>query len=251
MKRNAIARLIVYSLLALVLTGVLVTGLRGEFHLFQTSLGGIVEGSAEYDPAQVQKIEISWASGHVILTKDDVEQITIRQSRTGDKNENMRCALSNGTLKIDYNKRGLHIGTLPEKDLHILVPWNWDCKELEIDGAGLIIELRDVNIDELSINGAGCQMYLSGGVHEVGIDGAGCDITLNCTDRPKSIEVDGAGCVLSLTLPESCGFQLEMDGMGCELETDLLFTKGDGVYISGNGHCKIEVNGLGCEVSIN
>jgi hypothetical protein len=122
---------------------------------------------------------------------------------------------------------------------------------LEIDGAGLIIELRDVNIDELSINGAGCQMYLSGGVQEVGIDGAGCDITLNCTDRPKSIEVDGAGCVLSLTLPESCGFQLEMDGMGCELETDLLFTKGDGVYISGNGHCKIEVNGLGCEVSIN
>ena len=254
MKRNAIARLIVYSLLALVLTGVLVTGLLTNIVIdISNGTVNVVNGEAAVNADQVHNLQINWLSGNVVIKAEAVDRIILRETADNAIKRPMTYRCEDNTLEINHSSQRVFtpFNQPQEKNLVVIVPLDWECRDMEIDGAGLEISINGLNIRDLSVDGAGVVMNVNSSIQDLDISGAGCEITLNCTDRPKSIEVDGAGCVLSLTLPESCGFQLEMDGLGCELETDLPFTKRDGVYISGNGHCKIEVNGLGCEVSIN
>lgn len=251
MKRNAIVRIILYTILALVLTGVLIAGIEDEFYLYQTSIGSAVEESVEYDPTMVNKLEINWASGKVILIPYDTEQIILRQSKPEESTEKMYCALDGGTLKIDYSKRPFHIGTLPEKELLILVPSDWVCEELEIDGASLQIEIRDQNIGKIDLDGASCSLNFSGSVENVEVDGASADIHLVCSNRISSISVDGASCKLDVTLPAGCGFRVDMDGLGCKFNSDLAGIAQNGHYSYGDQQCKIEVDGLSCEVRIS
>ena len=254
MKRNAIARLIVYSLVALVLTGVLVTGLLTNIVInISSGTVNVVNAEAEVNAEQVRNLQINWLSGNVVIKAEAVDRIILRETADNAIKKPMTYRCENGTMEINHSSQRVFtpFNQPQEKNLVVIVPLDWECRDMEIDGAGLEISINGLNIRDLSVDGAGVVMNGNSSIQDLDISGAGCEITLNCTDRPKSIEVDGAGCMLSLTLPEGCGFTLEMDGLGCELETDLPFTKGDGVYISGNGHCKIEVAGLGCEVSIN
>lgn len=233
MKRNAIARLIVYSLLAVVLTGILVSGLLTTFVIdISSGTSNVVSGEASVSAAQVDRLQINWVSGNVVIKSGDVDRIIIRENADSEIKKTMTYRCENGTLELDYSNQRV-FGPFyrpPEKNLVVIVPLDWECKELEIDGAGLEISINDVNIRDLSLDGAG--------------------IVLNASADIQQLDIDGAGCVLNLTLPEGCGFTLEMDGLGCELETDLPFTKKDGVYLSGNGYCKIELDGLGCKVAI-
>lgn len=253
MKRNTIVRIIVYSLLALVLTGILVSG------LLTNSVVDIVHGEeivvdheAKVDSAPARSIQINWASGNVVVKAEDVDQIIIRETAEKTIKKPMTYSYQNGMLEINHSSQKA-FGPFykpQEKNLVVIVPQNWVCQELSIDGAGLEVTIIELSIYELDVDGAGVVLNVSGSVNTLDIDGAGCEVKLDCTERPQEINLDGAGCVLSLTLPEGCGFRMEADGLGCELETALPFTKQDGIYIAGDGHCQIDVDGLGCEVSI-
>lgn len=253
MKRNAIARLIVYSLVALVLTGVLVTGLLTNIVInISSGTVNVVNGEAAVNAEQVHNLQINWLSGNVVIKAEAVDRIILRETADNAIKKPMTYRCEDSTLEIDHsNQRVFGPFNRPqEKNLVVIVPLDWECRDMEIDGAGLEISINGLNIRDLSVDGAGVVLNVNSSIQDLDISGAGCEITLNYTDRPKSIEVDGAGCVLSLTLPEACGFMLDMDGLGCELDTQLSFRMDDGVYLSGDGHCKIEVNGLGCEVAI-
>lgn len=63
MKQNAIARLIVYSLVAMVLTGILVTGILGNgfvFHISE-SHGTVVQYEAHVEATPGIDLEINWS----------------------------------------------------------------------------------------------------------------------------------------------------------------------------------------------
>ena len=135
--------------------------------------------------------------------------------------------------------------------LVITVPENWDCRALAIDGAALEISIEGLSIRELELDGAAAKVRINGAVEVLDCDGAACEITWNCTERPGEIELDGASCRLELALPEDCGFRMEMDGLSCELDTDLAYTREDGNYVCGDRHCKINVDGMACEVKIS
>lgn len=253
MKRNAIVRIVLYSLLAVVLTGILMSGLLTNF-VVDIVHGEeiVVDYEASVDSAPARNIQINWASGNVVVKAEDVNQIIIRETADKAIKKPMTYSYQNGTLEINHSSQKV-FGPFykpQEKNLVVIVPLSWVCQELSIDGAGLEISINGLSIADLSVNGAGIVLNADGSVNEVDIDGAGCEVKLYCTDRPQEINLDGAGCVLSLTLPEGCGFRMEADGLGCELETALSFHKQDGVYISGDGHCQIDVDGLGCEVAI-
>ena len=233
MTRNAIIRIIVYSLLALVLTGVLVTGLLTNIVIdISSGTVNVVNTEAGIDAEQVRNLQINWLSGNIVLKAEDVDQIILRETAETTIKKPMTYRCENGTLEINYSSQRV-FGPFyrpQEKNLVVIVPINWECQDMEIDGAGLEISINGLNIRDLSIDGAGVVMNVDGNIQDLDISGAGCEITLNCTDRPKSIELDGAGCVLDLTLPAECGFMLDMDGLGCELETQLSFRRDDGVY---------------------
>ena len=253
MKTNAIVRIILYSLLALTLTGILLSSLLTTFVIdISSGTTNVVDAEAAVNSGTIHNLQVNWANGNIVIKSEDVDHIIIRETADTKIKKPMTYRCEDGTLEINYSDQKV-FGPFyqpQEKNLVVIVPLDWECREMEIDGAGLEVTIQDLSIRDLSVDGAGLMLNASGNIQEVSIDGAGCDITLYCTDRPHSISLDGAGCVLSLTLPADCGFMMEADGLGCELETDLTLTKHNGLYIAGDGHCKIDVDGLGCEVTI-
>ena len=70
MKRSAIARIIIWSLTAIILTGILIVGIAAPSFLnllsFSTGRSGnYTYGSATLNAAQIDEIEIEWVSGDI------------------------------------------------------------------------------------------------------------------------------------------------------------------------------------------
>lgn len=253
MKRNAIVRIVLYSLLALVLTGILLSGLLTNF-VIDISSGTeiVVDYEANLDAAPARSIQINWASGNVVVKAEDVGRIIIRETADDPIKKPMTYRYENGNLEINHSSQKVFgpFYKAQEKNLVVIVPMNWVCQELDVDGAGLGVTVSNLSVGEFSVDGAGVVLSFTGSVNEMEIDGAGCEVTMVCKDRPQQISLDGAGCVLSLTLPADCGFEMECDGVGIEVNSDLPMTRENGSYYSGDRCCKINIDGLGCEVTI-
>ncbi len=257
MKRNAIARIIAYSILALVLIAILIgtIGLEGMiFSIHINNSGTVVEDETALEASGIQNIEIDWAAGSVEIRTAETDQITISEVRPENSKYKMTYEISDQTLKLEYGNGVFSIGlgnqSIPSKDLLITVPQDWICEELEIDGASLDIKLQDLTVESLNLDVASCSLQFSGSVDHVEIDGASIDMEFHCTNRVSGIEVDGASCELDLTLPKDCGFTVNVEGLSYALHTDLSLTQQGDNKIYGDGYCKINIDGVSCEVTI-
>lgn len=255
MKTNAIVRIVIYSIVILLLTGLLVAGLGFDAYTFQTGSGSgeYLEGNeGTADAAQVKNLDIDWAAGSITIVSADTDAITFSEAFTGGTAEVMVFDVRGDTLHLEYTKTSMWIGgvSLPSKDLTITVPRDWICGELEIDGAALDVEVQAVSIGTLDIDGADCEVRLTGSVDTVECDGAACTLELNCTGRPRSIDIDGADCELELTLPEGCGFRVEMNGLSCDFTSSLPCTQSGGVTTYGDGFTDITADGIACDITV-
>ena len=257
MKRNAIVRIILYSFLALTLTCVMIGGILAEGFSFGIDFdigGSTVEDELSLEASQIKSIEIDWAAGAVEIRTADTDRITVQEVRSDKANTKMTYKLSGNTLQLNYGNAKISIGfgngNIANKDLIITVPKDWVCEELEIDGASLDIDLQDLNVEKIDLDGAACTMKFTGCVDRVDIDGASADITLNCVNRISVINVDGASCDLDVILPMDCGFLVEMDGLSCSFYSDLDYSRSNGSYSFGDQHCRVNVDGISCDVSI-
>ena len=256
MKRNAIARIVIYSILVFVLSGILLFGiLAGSFMFdFDSSSGTVVESGSSVDAADIKRIEIEWASGSISIRPGDTDRIIFTESAPEDSKYPMIYDLSDSTLKLSYAKSSIGFGfgnfSMPSKDLVITVPRDWHCEDLEIDGASLNIAIEDLSIGEISLDGASCDLKFTGIIDSIDIDGASNDVTLACANRVSRIELDGASCELDLWLTEDCGFRLQMDGLSCDFDCNLNYSESGGYYRYGDEHCRIQIDGVSCDVSI-
>ena len=156
------------------------------------------------------------------------------------------------TLKISYSKPGIQIGftSLPSKDLTITVPKDWVCAELELDGASLDICINGLNVKEFDIDGASNTIDFTGSFNSLSCDGASCKMNIVCINKPSEIDMDGAACSLTLTLPQDCGFQVQLEGLSCDFNSDFDYTGSNGSYSYGDRHCKIDADGISYEIDI-
>lgn len=253
MKTNAIIRIVCYSLVVLLLTGILLTGLGiGSLVFSIGSDPGYTSGQGSIDAEGVSDLEIEWAAGSITIQTGDTDQITFTESGNFEEKDAMAYKLQGDTLHISYSKANIQIGfvSLSEKDLVITVPQDWFCEKLELDGASLDMQITGLSIGTLDIDGAANSISVTGAVETLECDGASCEVTLVCTGRPGSIDLDGAACSLDLILPKDCGFQLQMDGLNCDFDSDLAYTGSNGNYIYGDRHTKINADGISCEITI-
>lgn len=254
MKTNAIVRIVLLSLLALVLIGILLTGILADsfaFHIGGSS-GTTIEYEASVDAATVRNIEINWACGNVVVKTENVDQIIFRETSDTDIKHPMTYNCTDGELELNYSNATVSFGfnNQQEKNLVVIVPLDWVCQELTIDGAALEVTINGLTVSELSIDGAATRLNFSGSVDMLDIDGAGCEVALNCVSSPNSISMDGAGCELTVMLPKDCGFLVQMDGLGCSFHSDMECSGSNNTYSYGDRYCRINVDGLGCDVSI-
>ena len=253
MKANAIPRIVIYCIIILLLVGILCTclGLGTLTFDLRPSDGTAVVGEVSVKAADVNNLEIDWASGSVRIAVADTEEITF--SDTGSESCPMTYSLDGDTLRLAYSKGQVQIGfvSTPSKDLTVTIPRNWVCEELEINAASVDVDITDLAVSNLSLNGASNELRFFGSIDSLDCDGASNDLSLICANSPEEISIDGASCSLDLTLPYDCGFRAELDGLSCDFDSDLDYKTSDGTHRYGDEHCQIDVDGVSCDVTVS
>lgn len=157
MRGWTIARIVLLVLLAAILTGVLILGLSGDF-AWDFNFGSfsfypeeesysIGNGAVPTDP--VDKIDIDWGSGNVIIEAYDGEEIQLSEEITGqaEKRDLMRYRLKNGKLEIKYCapwRNFFH--RQPAKNLTIKLPKAFakTLEELKVEATSDMMTVTDI-----------------------------------------------------------------------------------------------------------
>lgn len=290
MKTNAIVRIIIWSLVVIILVSVFTGFIADEIYLSRYEPGiTATEPVLEEVPVQplpneetltlpadsIREIEIEWVAGNILLQPADVDAITISESDVSDAKYAMVWKQKNDKLSILFCEESLVSGLSMNfnadltKDLYIYVPRDWVCRSLEIDAASATVEVYNMTIHEMDFDGASgtcdlqnCQIRdldidtasgdvnYSGTLDTLDFDAASASFIAQLTNTPSRIDMDGMSGALDITLPEDTGFTLSMDGMSSRFSSEFDTTTRNGAHVHGNGHCRINVDGMSCDVTI-
>ena len=276
MKRNAIFRIILFSFLAVVLVGVLISGIA----LKKYQMPGIVVRKSfdapevsgnKFNAGEIDRLKIEWAAGSIVLVPVEGNKISITEELLGG-DESMVLKKDGSTLYVQYCEGAVGIsfgsGSL-KKNLYITVPQDWECKELEIDAASATVQVEHLTIEEVESSTASgthiftnCQvgtlkmetvsgdLNFTGTLEKLDFNGVSAQLDLALTNAPKSIELESVSGDLNLTLPESCGFTVDKDTVSGRFSSELPTTEQNGKIVYADGHCEIEVEGVSASVHI-
>lgn len=284
MKRNAIVRIVIFSITILVLLAILVSGLlySGLTNRFlrnseqdYSSYTSSVQGQQNTVPAeQIQVIEIEWVAGTIIVQPGDVDTITFSESEVTNDKYAMIWKQSENKLSIQFctesiSFSGISIGNVPRKNLFITVPRDWQGTSLEIDGADARLEVHDLTIREVEIDSASGTCYFNnctvdtldldtasgdvefyGSLNVLECDAASANFTAVLTNVPSRMEMDLMSGDMDVTLPENCGFTASIDAMSSDFSSDFETTKHNGNYVHGDGSCRINVSAMSGDIVI-
>ena len=280
MKRNAIIRIIAWTISLVILVGVLIAGMNwfrpftsplGESEMIPVESSGKL-GSATVISDDIQEIEIDWVSGNIRLVPANVTSIEVSESTVDDAKYAMICKQEGGTLKIEYCKNT----TLTDlknlkfsKDLTILVPMNWSGRALQVDAASAKLSVQDLTIQEVEVDAASgeCQfknctvdtldidtasgdISFNGSLNRLDCDSASAGVQAVLDNVPYEIDMDTASGSVELVLPKDAGFAVKMDTMSGKFDSDFPYSTKNGVYLSGDGACRINISSMSGGVTI-
>lgn len=280
MKRNAIIRIIAWTISLVILVGVLVAGMNwfrpftsplGESEIIPVESSGKL-GSATVISDDIQEIEIDWVSGNIRLVPANVTSIEVSESAVNDAKYAMVCKQEGQTLKIEYckNTTFTDLKNLKfSKDLTILVPMNWSDRAVKVDAASAKLFVQDLTIREVEVDTASgtCQfdhctvdtlnvdtasgdVYFEGSLNRLDCDSASAGVQAVLDNVPSEIDMDTASGSVELVLPKNAGFVVNMDTMSGKFDSDFPYSAKNGVYVSGDGACRIDMSSMSGKVSI-
>lgn len=111
-------------------------------------------GRYTVDASEIKNLQVSWASGSIIINPYEKDEITIIEyaQRELKEEEKIKIKTKNDTLEIDYCKAN-QIKNMPSKKLEVLLPVNTatNMKKIMIDKTSADLELRDIVATECDI----------------------------------------------------------------------------------------------------
>ncbi len=251
MKTNATVRIIVYALTAVLLISLLSVCLfLGGFSI---SIGNsdYIAGNGSFPASEITALDIDWASGSVNIVMHDSDRITFYDHSESQNPKPMAYKKENGTLKLRYSKPAISFGNSPAKSLTVCVPRDWFCQTLDLDGASLSVFVHKLSVESLNLDGVSNQITFNGSINTLDCDGVSNRITLHCHANPDTVDVEGVSNQLLLRLPQGCGFQAAIDGLGNHFESELDVVSRDALLVHGDGACQIDVDGISCTLVVN
>ena len=249
MKTNAIIRIIIWSIVIVLLLGILVT--VGMFGLYRYDVETVVNNVAvdrgelkleEELPAataiisledtfsmpadEINEIEINWAAGSILIMPYDVEDIEISESDVSDPKYVMECYQKGKKLIINFSDEnrynfgfGITINDNLSKDLTILVPRDWELDTLEIDAASAKLEVCDMTIQDVEIDTAsGVCEFENCNVDTIDIDTASGDVKFVGSLNILDCDAASANIVAILSNTPS---RMDLDSMSGDLDITL------------------------------
>ena len=277
MKRNAVFRLILFSILAVILVGALISGIALKSYqmpgvVIRKSFEAPLVNEYEFDAREIDRLKIDWAAGKIVIVPVEGKNISVTEELLGT-DKTMVLKKDGSTLYAQYCEGAIGLsfgsGSSLKKNLYVCVPQDWDCKELEIDAASATVQVENLTIEELASSTASgthtftnCQVEklkmetvsgnldFNGSLDKLDFNGVSAQANLVLSNQPKSIQLESVSGDLNLTLPEDCGFTLDKDSLSGRVSSELETTEKDGKIVHGDGSCKIEVEGVSSSVHI-
>ena len=253
-KQNKWPKIILYSVLVILVIGLLVAALSIHIHSRWRDLMHAVEGDQEIsfffddeddfltpvsgEPVligaeDVSEILVEWISGDVHVAAGDVEKIRLQENGSG---EPLQYVVKNGELEVRFSKKIKGISwsasdNLPSKDLTITVPKGWSGRELEVHSVSADVEVRDLQLAEVTYQGVSGKCRIENArVDEMTVQTVSGDVTVNGEIWELECEGVSADCDLTVTnVPR----EITMEGVSGDLRLTLPADAGFTVEMDG------------------
>ena len=280
MKTNAIIRIVLFSVLILILLGVLIAGIAAESFINEIEWGssmadGNVESQGFVNADEIRELDVEWVSGSITIRTSDTDTISFSETSGLDISEKMVWKVSDGKLIIQFQKPRVFLGfslgisTDYSKDLIINVPANWNARKVNIESVSADIDFTDLNADELELNNVSGHCVLNrcdilemkvetvsgevdydGSLSVVELNSVSADCSLSLSKGTDSITTECVSGDLTLYLPKEQGFTVELDGLNGRFESDFTTVSKNGKYRYGDESCQIEGEAISGSIHI-
>lgn len=263
MKRNALVRIIIWSIVIVFLSGILWLVLPSKsssrrlfwnfvddsFHRAEHPVeteaaipletwvsADTLDGKNTFSAADISELKIEWVSGDILIQPGSTDQIIVKEDGVSDAKYAMVLKHVGKTLKITFCDesvdRIIGFGAANElsKDLTILVPPYWDCDALHIECASAAVEINDMSIQEVEFDGAsGTCEFENCTVNEMDVDTASGDVRF--IGSLNMLDCDAASASVYAALANTPK-RLDIDSMSGDLE--LILPENSGFTLSIN-----------------
>lgn len=276
MKTSAVIRIVIWSLVALILTGVLVSGvvLKGAWGSsddFSIGFTGTVY-SGEYNigggsvTEPINAVEVHWVSGKIDIAVYDGEATVIGENAIDDEDYRLRYRVENGILTVHSEKSGFSFGVIkrPKKELTIKIPraFAQDIRELKINSVSAEINISGLAVSQTvevdTVSGkvtaedltAACLecdtvsggIKASGAIESFDLDSTSGSAEIVTSVPLKKLETDTVSGNVTVIIPENSGFELEFDTVSGDIDCEFPLTKKNGKHIYADGSAKLEAD---------
>lgn len=257
MKRNAIARIVIWSLVAVLLTSLLVVGISSSpssFFSGDWSLGTIgvtYKNSALYNVGggtvtdEFHSIKVNWTNGKINIEAYDGEDTVISETEVAEKENKLRWRVEDGVLKIQQMAAGMRFGLkkTPKKTLTVKIPSNVAeglkavtsdsvsaevtitgisaSDKIEIDTVSGGANLKNIRTEKLDIDTVSGSIKAAGEFTELESDSVSGDVSVSSATPLKKLDCDSTSGNIRLTIPKNSGFTLKADTVSGDISCGL------------------------------
>lgn len=284
MKASAVVRIVIWSLVALILTGILVAGVvfkgvwggSGDFSVGFT--GNVYSGDYNIGGGSVTEpinaVEVDWVSGKIEISVYDGETTEIIENEISDEDYKLRYRVENGRLTVHSEKSGFSFGIIsrPKKELTIRIPRAYaeNLKEIKISSTSADINLNGLTVLEstetdtvsgkvmvenlntvsLECDTVSGDIKASGAIESFDLASTSGSAQITTTVPLKKLETDTVSGDVTVTLPENSGFTLEFDTVSGDFNCELPLANRNGKHICNDGSAEFEADSTSGDFSI-
>ncbi len=255
MKTSAITRIIVWSLTAIVLTGLLISGIaaKGIFRFLRSGSGDYTYGPATLNASQIDEVEVEWVSGDITITESENDTISFDETsnKALEHDEQLGYRIDGRKLIIVQTDQNYWFGSAPSKDLQLSLPSMLYKLNLETVSADVTMT-GDFTIHEVDMESVSARLDIDElSCNEISLESVSgrMDLTVGKT-APKQIDVSAVSANVTIYWPEDEGFTAEMEAVSGNTSSDFSTISKNGRIVYGNGACEIECESVSGDLDI-
>ncbi len=195
------------------------------------------------DADTVSRLSIDWVSGNVDIQTADTEEISFRESGTPSNWGRLTWRQSGDTLSIRHEKLFFGSFVHMDKDLTVIVPESWFCKELDISTVSGKVTVTGLSGQEAEADGVSAELIFSGcSFADVSLSTVSGDCTLDLSSATWDVEADSVSGTVTVNTAACPGFTARLDSASGDLHSQLATTKDGKTHVYGDGQCQIDVD---------
>lgn len=175
MKKSAKNRIIIWSVVSVILIGILISGISlfNHFTLGKIQIGvfeigtdfsNFERGNADFDYNDIKNIHINWKSGSVNIKESSTDRIKIYEDTVSENDRMYYNLVGNGTLEIydkkDFTLIGFEFNS-KNKNLTVEVPHKALLYDTEVSTASANIEVTDLYSQNMTLSTASGNIEIS------------------------------------------------------------------------------------------